>query len=146
MPSIPTTYNGIRFRSRLEARWAAYFDLRGDIKWDYEPLEMPGWIPDFSLHMTTLFDRPSLAEVKPIFDIMQFVDSKDGDKVAKAFIKDSRSDQQGKQFYGFFILGNSPEYWWLLGENKWEQMPPPRDDLVRFWNLAGNSTQYRARP
>ena len=27
--AIPTTYAGVRFRSRLEARWAAFFDLCG---------------------------------------------------------------------------------------------------------------------
>lgn len=30
--AIPTTYAGVNFRSRLEARWAAFFDLCG---WKY---------------------------------------------------------------------------------------------------------------
>ena len=34
--SIPTQYNGTLFRSRLEARWAVFFDLMR-IKWEYEP-------------------------------------------------------------------------------------------------------------
>lgn len=143
MSSIPTTYNGVRFRSRLEARWAAYFDFRSDIRWSYEPLEMPGWIPDFSLHLSA-FDKPFLAEVKPIFNISQFADSRDGDKVADALIKDSKKDQQFEQFKSLFILGNSPEHWWLYTKDAWEQMPPPREDLVKFWNLAGNCTQWRA--
>lgn len=34
--AIPTKYKGCTFRSRLEARWAVFFDyLR--IRWDYEP-------------------------------------------------------------------------------------------------------------
>ena len=33
---IPTTYKGIQFRSRLEARWAVFFDTLG-IEWEYEP-------------------------------------------------------------------------------------------------------------
>lgn len=33
--NIPTTYKGILFRSRLEARWAYYWDLIG-LKWMYE--------------------------------------------------------------------------------------------------------------
>lgn len=33
---IPTMYKGIQFRSRLEARWAVFFDTLG-IKWEYEP-------------------------------------------------------------------------------------------------------------
>lgn len=34
--AISTTYAGCRFRSRLEARWAVFFDHLG-ITWDYEP-------------------------------------------------------------------------------------------------------------
>ena len=33
---IPTVYKGYRFRSRLEARWAVFFDVCG-AKWEYEP-------------------------------------------------------------------------------------------------------------
>jgi hypothetical protein len=44
--NIPTTYNGVQFRSRLEAKWAAFFDLLG-WRWHYEPLDLDGWIPDF---------------------------------------------------------------------------------------------------
>ena len=33
---IETHYNGYRFRSRLEARWAVFFDTLG-IKYEYEP-------------------------------------------------------------------------------------------------------------
>jgi hypothetical protein len=46
--AIPTEYNGVQFRSRLEARWAAFFDLCG-WSWAYEPADLPGWIPDFRL-------------------------------------------------------------------------------------------------
>src|SRR5690554_4428220 len=45
---IETTYKGINFRSRLEAKWAAFFDLLG-WKWEYEPVDLNGWIPDFQL-------------------------------------------------------------------------------------------------
>ncbi len=34
--AIETDYNGIRFRSRREARWAVFFDAAG-IPWEYEP-------------------------------------------------------------------------------------------------------------
>ena len=61
IPAIPTMYKGIQFRSRLEARWATFFDLCG-WKWDYEPEDLAGYIPDFMLH----FDKGDvLAEVKP---------------------------------------------------------------------------------
>ena len=58
---IPTAYDGINFRSRLEARWAAFFDAIG-WKWTYEPFDCDGWIPDFLLHTRPL---PTLVEIKP---------------------------------------------------------------------------------
>lgn len=50
---IETVYNGYRFRSRLEARWAVFFDAAG-IKYQYEPegFEMQDgtrYLPDFYL-------------------------------------------------------------------------------------------------
>lgn len=44
--AIPTQYGGINFRSRLEAKWACFFDALG-WTWDYEPLDLAGYIPDF---------------------------------------------------------------------------------------------------
>lgn len=62
--AIPTLYRGVRFRSRLEARWATFFDAM-KIKWKYEPkrfrLSTEQWyIPDFFLP-----DFPMFYEVKP---------------------------------------------------------------------------------
>lgn len=50
---IETRYKGYRFRSRLEARWAVFFDALG-VKWEYEKegydLGDAGWyLPDFWL-------------------------------------------------------------------------------------------------
>lgn len=49
---IETTYNGIRFRSRLEARWAIFMDALS-IKWEYEPEGFTdgnlSYLPDFWL-------------------------------------------------------------------------------------------------
>lgn len=52
------------FRSRLEATWAAFFSLVG-WQWEYEPVDLKGWVPDFAL-----IGRKEivLVEVKPIFD------------------------------------------------------------------------------
>ena len=57
---IPTVYSGYRFRSRVEARWAAFFDLAG-WRWWYEPLDLSGYIPDFVLDLPR---GPTLVEVK----------------------------------------------------------------------------------
>jgi hypothetical protein len=59
---IPTIYNGVQFRSRLEARWACFFDLIG-WTWEYEPLDLNGWIPDFRL--TSDDGHHYLVEIKP---------------------------------------------------------------------------------
>ena len=53
MKAIETRYKGYRFRSRLEARWAVFFDALG-IKWEYEPegFDLGGgvrYLPDFFL-------------------------------------------------------------------------------------------------
>lgn len=60
---IETVYAGYRFRSRLEARWAVYFDAR-KIEYEYEPegwdLGELGWyLPDFWLPQVSMW-----AEVK----------------------------------------------------------------------------------
>jgi hypothetical protein len=51
--TIETNYNGFRFRSRLEARWAVFFDHLG-IKYEYEPEGFKlksgkQYLPDFRL-------------------------------------------------------------------------------------------------
>ena len=63
MKSHPTIYRGTQFRSRLEARWAAFFDLVG-WRWRYEPFDLEGWTPDFLLSRACTDDV--LIEVKPL--------------------------------------------------------------------------------
>lgn len=51
--AIETEYAGCRFRSRLEARWAIFFDKLG-VEWQYEPqgFTLPSgrqYLPDFRL-------------------------------------------------------------------------------------------------
>ena len=67
--TIPTTYNNIKFRSRLEARWAVFFDQLG-IKYLYEyegfELENKEWyLPDFYLPEYGIYCevKPNIAEV-----------------------------------------------------------------------------------
>ena len=68
--AIPTRYRGIKFRSRLEARWAAFFDASG-IRWEYEPqgytMDGTNYLPDFWLPLvTSRGHEPGLFfEIKP---------------------------------------------------------------------------------
>lgn len=63
MKAIETQYNGYRFRSRLEARWAVFFDALG-VKYEYEPegyeTEAGWYLPDFWLPEWGCF-----VEIKP---------------------------------------------------------------------------------
>jgi len=64
--AIETRYKGYRFRSRLEARYAVFFDALG-LSWEYEPEGFEtdaGWyLPDFRVF--TPQGNPIWYEVKP---------------------------------------------------------------------------------
>ena len=54
MKAIQTEYKGYLFRSRLEARWAVFFDACG-VRWEYEPEGFvldngKYYLPDFLIH------------------------------------------------------------------------------------------------
>ena len=56
--AIQTEYKGYLFRSRLEARWAVFFDACG-VDWEYEPegYDLGNglyYLPDFLLHGVTV--------------------------------------------------------------------------------------------
>jgi hypothetical protein len=69
MKAIETRYKGYRFRSRLGARWAVFFDVLG-VTWEYEPegFELGGgvcYLPDFRI--TSIVDNDTathLIEIK----------------------------------------------------------------------------------
>lgn len=67
--AIPTDCRGFTMRSRLEAKWATFFDLCG-WPWSYEPCESNGWIPDFAVG-----EVPTLCEVKPFFKKSEWSDT-----------------------------------------------------------------------
>lgn len=110
-PAHETKYAGCLFRSRLEATWAAFFDVCG-IPWVYEPFDLPGWSPDF------LIGGQLLAEVKPISD-------SDDDviwKIGEAAVAAERKEE-------IVLLGASPEYMWksdfmcVEGKNVFQEYP-----------------------
>lgn len=67
LKSIETKYKGYRFRSRLEARWAVFFDAL-NFKWEYEPEGFDLgfgelYLPDF--RVTSPQGHVTWYEVKP---------------------------------------------------------------------------------
>ena len=59
--AIPTTYRGVQFRSRLEARVANFLDQCG-LLWDFEPIDLKNYVPDF---LVELPHGVTLLECKP---------------------------------------------------------------------------------
>ena len=133
--AIPTKYAGVQFRSRLEARWAAFFDLCGWV-WEYEPFDLDGWIPDFKIEGD---DGSLLVEIKPISEF----DSAVGKKIESACLA---SEYEGEML----LLGLAPDVIadpyhsdWACGTSfGWlaERMPtgarPDADDWEWGWDEA----------
>lgn len=69
LTAIQTVFKGHLFRSRLEARWAVFFDqfIRGGLKWEYEPegfdLDGAYYLPDF--RVTSPEGQVTWYEIKP---------------------------------------------------------------------------------
>jgi|SRR5271166_5174863 len=136
----PTMYNGTKYRSELEAAWAAFFDIRG-INSEYEPaLDLTSWRPDFLIRVADDF---LLAEVKPFLTVEQWKSSGVLQKVAESI--------QGSSMA--VLLGASP----LTPSNflfKIEPLPIenptfeplPFGDVERVeqdWKRAKNTVQWR---
>lgn len=94
---IETTYNGYRFRSRLEARWAVFFDTIGlRYKYESEGLKMSGdvcYLPDFWLP-----DWKKYVEIKPD---LPYEFCLEDDQIILAF------DKNGATALGKFIIASA---------------------------------------
>ena len=130
MKAYPTLYRGIQFRSRLEAKWAAFFDNLG-WPWEYEPIDLDGYIPDFIL---TFPYAPLLVEVKPVLEFeeleqyTQKIDKSGWDK--EALIVGAKLFKDDKQMteWGIDIIG-------LLGELCWDA--DTLEENTRDWGPGG---------
>ena len=103
---INTYYKGYRFCSRLEARWAVFFDACG-VEWEYEPegFDLGNglyYLPDFLLHgVDGRADGDLYVEVK---GIMTDVDA----KKIKSFYEQGKeeSDILGKSRNAILVVGS----------------------------------------
>lgn len=101
---IETEYNGYRFRSRLEARWAVFFDAAG-VKYEYEPegFEVTfgktyRYLPDFYLPEYDVW-----VEVKPSKERLL----EDGDRISLCIDYGTTAISHSN---GLMILGQIPYY------------------------------------
>lgn len=126
---IETIYNGYRFRSRLEARWAVLFDALG-IEYEYEPEgfeilfgdgEKIMYLPDFYLPESGLF-----AEVKGCKTRGQ-IPKEDAEKMSWMI------DYHGPCAYGIVMLGNIPD---PHGEIDWAIWRHDRKGIVWGYEMG----------
>lgn len=123
--AIETHYAGCCFRSRIEARWAVFFDHLG-VLWEYEPqgFDLPsGWyLPDFRLNFgagsvwwEVKGEYPTETEMRALFDLS--VETKTVAYIAwgaipRDFTEDSRiSDPTGNRVRWFLtrdLVGWAP--------------------------------------
>lgn len=140
--AIPTLYRGRRYRSRLEARWAAMFDLLG---WqaEYEPYDLGKWSPDFLLKGP--FGAEVLVEVKPITEFDPAIANKAGAAVAERDLPNlvgllivgvsPRPRGSAVQFGWYACADRAAAEFWRPTPLAWvpdDQKPEFRADLVDF--------------
>lgn len=81
---IETEYNGYRFRSRLEARWAVFFDVLG-VRYEYEPEGFQ--LSDGTLYLPDFY----LPQSKAFFEVKGVMSEADEHKVTQ-LMKDSNHE------------------------------------------------------
>jgi hypothetical protein len=109
MKAIETVYKGYRFRSRLEARWAVFFDALG-IEWQYEPegFELSNgtrYLPDFHLCQQGRY-APGLHTYGPWIEVKGSAPTEDEILKLETLCDDLCS-------YGFLVWGQPGEENWL---------------------------------
>lgn len=147
--AIDTRYKGYYFRSRLEARWAVFFDALG-LEYQYEPegfeLDNGEWyLPDFFLpHFN------SWVEIKPTEDKFDFALKNKMSSISSHFKQPflgiagnpgtDLSYNRGKTFsYDMFIIcGNKLEIEWqpnkyIVPDNTFEQWYGFKTLLCTVW-------------
>ena len=109
--AIETVYNGYKFRSRLEARWAVFFDDAG-IKYEYEPegFKLSNglyYLPDFFL--PEVGGRTS----KGIYVEVKAIMTDDDSKKIWGFCGNSSSSDYAVDPYGkgILIVTTVPKSW-----------------------------------
>ena len=149
-----TEYSDVLFRSRLEARWAALFDLLG-WGWEYEPLDLNGWVPDFRLNLPKCNDdyygthhvwtSNPLVEVRPV-DYSDECPLQDfGISRIYHAVGFDRETGSASCHTEVFLLGTNPEAAWKIPDlGQWDE--PMHLSFIAdppLWHRAGNEVQWK---
>lgn len=112
--AIETEYKGYRFRSRLEARWAVFFDACG-VKWEYEPegYDLGNgiyYLPDFLLHGVTI-DHASYERNCDIYvEVKGEMNDRDAEKINRFFSAGySEENDWGVSRSAVLVVGSIPD-------------------------------------
>lgn len=114
--AIQTEYRGYLFRSRLEARWAVFFDACG-VEWEYEPegYDLGNgvyYLPDFLLHNVQLGCFGSGSEFSDIRSLYAEVKVQmtqvDSEKIVSFYKKGLTGPLPGISETPVLVLGNIP--------------------------------------
>lgn len=105
---VKTQYKGYSFRSRLEARWAVFFDALS-ARWEYEPDGYPlrsgeVYLPDFLIHNTAYGDL--------YIEVKGTMTDADARKVRDFAYSSDEVEFDGPDRANIFVVGNMP-----YGEN-----------------------------
>ena len=108
MKAIQTEYKGYLFRSRLEARWAVFFDACG-VRWEYEPEGYDlgdgiYYLPDFLLHGVDGRDGGDL-----YVEVKGNMTPADAEKILRFVEGGGREGKYGKYKNATLVVGNIPE-------------------------------------
>ena len=115
MKPIETVYKGFKFRSRLEARWAVFFDACG-VRWEYEPegYILPNgqyYLPDFLLHDVT-FNHAGYSEGNDLYvEVKGKMTAEDAEKIRQfAFPPEADGDEYWipEKMNPLLVVGNIP--------------------------------------
>jgi hypothetical protein len=108
--AIETVYNGYRFRSRLEARWAVFFDILGiEYQYEVEGYDIDGvwYLPDFWLP-----GQQAWVEIKPMlsdYESLDFSKPKALSIAQENFVYVYEGEPYPKRFSCWIFLGGNIE-------------------------------------
>lgn len=107
---IETVYNGYRFRSRLEARWAVFFDAAG-IKYEYEPEgfqleDGTMYLPDFYLPILGIYVEVKNENAFGVLLENNCASVKDGTEKGEKYLKFAYFATQKLRKMFLFVFGD----------------------------------------
>lgn len=155
--AIRTKYNNTWFRSRLEARWAAVFDTLG-WRWNYEPFDLNGWIPDFQLDIPVTKGTMKGSEdyygtcdnwhcPNPLVEVRP-VDREEYRGTPAAAFEVERIEKATNGHGPVWLLGSHIEATWMVPAAGWFDSENISvvlhyGDEDRIWREAGNKVQWQ---